>query len=92
VSRKDIVVLVVAVIISVMVGSTIFEVFDVHDTKPFPIDPEFFATHAKQSVDAVRRSSDQNRADVHFLLVDFGAAISRAFGAATRHVPKARCT
>ncbi len=38
---KRIVGLAVAVAISVMVGALIYEAFDVHDTKPFFIDPEF---------------------------------------------------
>jgi hypothetical protein len=38
---KRIIVLFIALIISVMVGALIYEAFDIHDTKPFPIDPEF---------------------------------------------------
>jgi hypothetical protein len=38
--RKRILVFAVAAIISVMVGALVYEAFDIHDTKPFPIDPE----------------------------------------------------
>jgi hypothetical protein len=31
----------VSALIMVMVGALIYEFFDIHDTKPFPIDPEF---------------------------------------------------
>jgi hypothetical protein len=38
--RKRVLVLAVAAILSVLMGALIYEVFDIHDTKPFPIDPE----------------------------------------------------
>jgi hypothetical protein len=38
--RKRILVLAVAAIISVMMGALVYEAFDIHDTKPFPVDPE----------------------------------------------------
>ena len=38
---KRVIGVVVAVMISVMVGALIYEAFDIHDTKPFGIDPEF---------------------------------------------------
>ncbi len=41
VSWKRIIGFTVAVMISVMVGALIYEAFDIHDTKPFAIDPEF---------------------------------------------------
>ncbi|MHB8389331.1 MAG: hypothetical protein ACYDBH_07085 [Acidobacteriaceae bacterium] len=41
VSWKRIIGSIVTVMISVMVGALIYEAFDIHDTKPFWIDPEF---------------------------------------------------
>ncbi len=41
VSRRRIVAFVVAAILMVMVGAMVYEVFDIHDPKPFLIDPEF---------------------------------------------------
>src|SRR5258708_102124 len=41
VSRKFIIAFVVCAILMVMVGAMVYEAFDIHDTKPFPIDPEF---------------------------------------------------
>lgn len=41
VSRRRIVAFVVAAILMFMVGAMVYEVFDIHDPKPFPIDPEF---------------------------------------------------
>lgn len=41
VSRRLIVAFVVAAIVIVMAGAMVYEAFDIHDTKPFPIDPEF---------------------------------------------------
>jgi hypothetical protein len=38
--RKRILVFAVVAIISVMMGALVYEAFDIHDTKPFPIDPE----------------------------------------------------
>ncbi|HVJ08526.1 MAG TPA: hypothetical protein VM554_09085 [Acidisarcina sp.] len=40
-SRRYIVALVAVAILLVMVGALIYEAFDIHDPKPFPIDPEF---------------------------------------------------
>ena len=40
-SRKRILTLAILAIFAMMAGSAVFEAFDVHDTKPFPIDPEF---------------------------------------------------
>ncbi len=39
-SRKQIVAFAGTVIILVMAGALIYEAFDIHDPKPFPIDPE----------------------------------------------------
>lgn len=39
--RRRIVAFVVVAILMVMVGAMVYEVFDIHDPKPFPIDPEF---------------------------------------------------
>lgn len=39
--RKRIIAFAVVIIIAVIVGASIYESFDIHDTKPFPIDPEF---------------------------------------------------
>ena len=41
VAWKRMIGLAVAVMISVMVGALIYEVFDIHDVKPFWVDPEF---------------------------------------------------
>lgn len=41
VSRRRIVAFVVAAILMIMVGAMVYEAFDIHDPKPFPIDPEF---------------------------------------------------
>ena len=41
VSRKSIIAFVICAILMVMVGAMVYEAFDIHDTKPFPIDPEF---------------------------------------------------
>lgn len=41
VSWKRIIGFIVALMISVMVGALIYEVFDIHDVKPFWVDPEF---------------------------------------------------
>lgn len=41
VSRRLIVAFVVAAILMVMVGAMVYEAFDIHDPRPFPIDPEF---------------------------------------------------
>jgi hypothetical protein len=41
VSRKFIIGFVVCAIVMVMVGAMVYEAFDIHDPKPFPIDPEF---------------------------------------------------
>ena len=41
VSRRFIIGFVVCAILMVMVGAMVYEAFDIHDTKPFPIDPEF---------------------------------------------------
>jgi hypothetical protein len=41
VSRKFIIAFVVCAILMVMVGAMVYEPLDIHDTKPFPIDPEF---------------------------------------------------
>jgi hypothetical protein len=41
VSRKVIIAFVVCAILMVMVGAMVYEDFDIHDPKPFPIDPEF---------------------------------------------------
>ncbi|MHB1938775.1 MAG: hypothetical protein ACYCOR_19660 [Acidobacteriaceae bacterium] len=40
-SRKRIIGFAVTVFVFVTVGALIYEVFDMHDTKPFLIDPEF---------------------------------------------------
>jgi hypothetical protein len=40
-SRRHIVSFLVVAIMMVMMGAMVYEVFDIHDTKPFPIDPEF---------------------------------------------------
>jgi hypothetical protein len=40
-SRRHMIALIAVAIIAVMLGALVYEVFDVHDTKPFPIDPEF---------------------------------------------------
>lgn len=40
-SRKRVLTFAVLAIFAMMVGAAMFEAFDVHDTKPFPIDPEF---------------------------------------------------
>jgi hypothetical protein len=40
-SRRLIVAFVASAIIAVMVGAMVYEAFDIHDPKPFPIDPEF---------------------------------------------------
>jgi hypothetical protein len=40
-NRKRIITFAVVTIIAVIVTASIYEAFDVHDTKPFPIDPEF---------------------------------------------------
>lgn len=39
--RKRIIAFAVAAIIAVIVSALVYEAFDIHDTKPFPIDPEF---------------------------------------------------
>jgi hypothetical protein len=39
--RKRIIAFAVVAILAVIVGALIYEAFDIHDTKPFPIDPEF---------------------------------------------------
>jgi hypothetical protein len=39
--RKRILGLVVAAFVVVMAGALVYEAFDIHDTKPFLIDPEF---------------------------------------------------
>lgn len=39
--RKRIIAFAVVIIVAVIVGASIYEAFDIHDTKPFPIDPEF---------------------------------------------------
>jgi len=44
VGRKFIIALAVIAVIAVMVGAPLYEIFDIHDTKPFPIDPEFLLT------------------------------------------------
>jgi hypothetical protein len=44
VGRKFIIALAVIVVIAVMVGAPLYEIFDIHDTRPFPIDPEFLLT------------------------------------------------
>jgi hypothetical protein len=41
VSRKFIIAFVVCAILMVMVGAMVYEAFDIHDPKPFRIDPEF---------------------------------------------------
>src|SRR5258708_11814137 len=41
VSRKLIIGFVVCAIVMVMLGAMVYEAFDIHDPKPFPIDPEF---------------------------------------------------
>jgi hypothetical protein len=41
VSRKFIIAFAVCAILMVMVGAMVYEAFDIHDPKPFPIDPEF---------------------------------------------------
>jgi hypothetical protein len=41
VSRKFIIGFVVCAILVVMVGAMVYEAFDIHDPKPFLIDPEF---------------------------------------------------
>jgi hypothetical protein len=41
VSRKFIIGFVVCAIVMVMLGAMVYEAFDIHDPKPFPIDPEF---------------------------------------------------
>ena len=41
VSRRFIIAFVVCSIVIVMVGAMVYEAFDIHDPKPFPIDPEF---------------------------------------------------
>jgi hypothetical protein len=41
VSRRFIIALVVCAILMVMVGAMVYEAFDIHDPKPFPVDPEF---------------------------------------------------
>src|SRR5260370_7590378 len=41
VTRKFIIAFVVCAILMVMVGAMVYEAFDIHDTKLFPIDPEF---------------------------------------------------
>ncbi|MDX6463631.1 MAG: hypothetical protein QOE55_7328 [Acidobacteriaceae bacterium] len=40
-SRRHILAFVTLAIITVMVGALVYEAFDIHDPKPFPIDPEF---------------------------------------------------
>jgi hypothetical protein len=40
-SRRHIIALLAVAIIAVMVGALVYEAFDIHDPKPFPIDPEF---------------------------------------------------
>jgi len=39
--RKRLLTIVVLAIFSMMMGAAIYEIFDIHDPKPFPIDPEF---------------------------------------------------
>lgn len=39
--RKRIITFAVVAIIAVIVSASIYEAFDIHDPKPFPIDPEF---------------------------------------------------
>ncbi len=39
--RKRIIAFAVVLIIAVIVGASIYETFDIHDPKPFLIDPEF---------------------------------------------------
>jgi hypothetical protein len=41
VSRRFIIGFVVCAILMIMVGAMVYEAFDIHDPKPFPIDPEF---------------------------------------------------
>lgn len=41
VSRRHMLAFFTFAIITVMVGALVYEAFDIHDTKPFPIDPEF---------------------------------------------------
>jgi hypothetical protein len=41
VSRRLIVAFVGIAIITIWMGALVYEVFDIHDPKPFPIDPEF---------------------------------------------------
>jgi hypothetical protein len=40
-SRRHSIALLAVAIIAVMVGALVYEAFDIHDPKPFPIDPEF---------------------------------------------------
>jgi hypothetical protein len=39
--RKRIIAFAVVAIVAIIVCASIYETFDIHDTKPFPIDPEF---------------------------------------------------
>lgn len=41
VSRRLIVAFVAIAIITIWMGALVYETFDIHDPKPFPIDPEF---------------------------------------------------
>jgi len=40
-SRRLIVAFVAIAIITIWMGALVYETFDIHDPKPFPIDPEF---------------------------------------------------
>jgi hypothetical protein len=40
-SRRHFLAFVAMAVVMVMAGALVYEVFDIHDPKPFPIDPEF---------------------------------------------------
>jgi hypothetical protein len=40
-SRRHIVAFVTIAVVMVIAGALVYEAFDIHDPKPFPIDPEF---------------------------------------------------
>lgn len=48
--RKRIIAFAVVAILAVIVGALIYEAFDIHDTKPFPIDPEFLLMMLSSSI------------------------------------------
>lgn len=40
-SRRHIIAFVTIAVVMVIAGALVYEAFDIHDPKPFPIDPEF---------------------------------------------------